>query len=185
MRSLFVAVLLAALVFIIRPAAASLPYYNPDLGYTIWLPGGWAEAPQGDLARYAAVRDGLGVLSGGGIAGYSLEGADRTCLLVSTLLGRVVSPAAIANFNRFVVKSLLKGEARSTVHLRKAHFLSEKNMLRLEMDIPGRMTSVVYIVYTRTGMLKFTGLAREGDARSLQAIDRAVATLYLDHGLGQ
>ena len=185
MRYPILAALLALFVLFASPAEASLPYYNPDLGYTIWLDGGWSEAPRALLARYEGVEDGLAAQHGGWTAGYALDGSPRTCLLVSTIQGRVVSPTAIANFNRFVVRTLLRAGDRAPVRLRKANFLSAKNMLRLEMDMAGPLTSVVYLVYTRAGILKFTGIASRGDAPAVRAIDRAVSTLYLDHGLGQ
>ena len=185
MRCLVLAALLASVAVFAPPAEASLPYYNPDLGYTIWLDGGWSEAPRALLARFEGVEDGLAAQHGGWIAGYALAGSPRTCLLVSVIQGRVVLPTAIANFNRFVVRSMLRGEERATVRLKKANFLSARNMLRLEMDRADHMTSVVYLVYTRAGILKFTGFAPQGDAVAIQAIDRAVSTLYLDHGLGR
>jgi hypothetical protein len=185
MRFLFIVALLACFAFFAPSAEASLPYYNPDLGYTIWLDGNWSEAPRALLARFDGVKDGLAARHDGWTAGYALDGSPRTCLLVSTIQGRVVSPTAIANFNRFVVRTMLRGEERAPVRLKKANFLSGKNMLRLEMDMDDHMASVVYLVYTRAGILKFTGFARQGDAPAIRAIDRAVSTLYLDHGLGR
>lgn len=185
MRCVLVAVLLTAVVVCVRPAEASLPYYNSELGYTIWLSSGWSEAPATLLTRFEGVRDGLTVGDCGWRAGYALAGSPQTCLLVSTIQGKVVSRAGIANFNRFVVRNMLHDTGQGAAHLKKAHFLTGKNMLRLEMDLGGQVTSVVYIIYMRTGMLKFTGLTRQGDTQSVQAIDEMITTLYLDNGLGQ
>ena len=67
--------------------------------------------------------------------------------------------------------------------------LFRSNTLRLEMEIAAvdgqRMTTIVYIVYTSNGMLKFVGLTQPGNAQGVKAIDEAVASLYLDYGLRQ
>ncbi|MDD3310798.1 hypothetical protein [Pseudodesulfovibrio sp.] len=182
MRFSLAALLLASALLQPLPAGASLPFYNPDLGYTIWLPGEWAEARPALLRRYAALRDGVG-RDGGWTAGYALDRSGETCLLVSAVPGRVVSRADMANFNQFIIRGIQRAERAGCRRLREASFLPEKPMLRLVMDLDPARTSVVHLVYTRTGMLKFTGVARRGDADGVLAIDRAVASLYLDQGL--
>jgi len=177
------------------PAWASLPYYNQTLGYTIWLGEGWEEA-SGNLTRYSGFEDGLSAMNSGWETAYTMGGTGNVSLLVSRLQGRMVSPAAIAEFNRHVVRQLKRVSSnppgwnnRAGVNLRKANYDGQKNMLRLEMDALGpsgnKVTSVVYIVYTRGSMLKFVGLAPSGDSRGVNAIDAAVSTLYLDRGLSQ
>lgn len=189
---LFAVVFAGSLLFAV-PALASLPYLNQDLGYIIWLSDGWNEAPEADLTRLNFFNDGLNVQSAGWQAGYVLEGTSEVNLLVSELSGKVVSKAAIGNFNSHVVGQLKRLSNDDSHHqgpqieLKKANFDSGKNMLRLEMDgVDQRgqqVTSVVYIVYTRHGMLKFVGLAQQGDAAGVAAIDAAVATLYLERSL--
>jgi hypothetical protein len=195
MRSCFVAVLAVVLLWP-AGAAASLPYYNQDLGYTIWLPGGWAEVSGTSLSRFSRFHDGLASLETGWEAGYRLESPSPVCLLVSRLPGRVVSKEHIGNFNRFVVRDLKRGCSDHAVvgrdaplSLTRASFCEKRNMLRLELDgavLHGRaVTTVVFIVYTSTGMLKFVGLVDPGDTRGVRAVDEAVSTLYLDYGLRQ
>jgi len=175
------------------PAQAALPYYNADLGYTIWLAEGWTEVPNADLSRFDGFRDGVSAYMTGWEAGYVMAGETQAELLVSELHGRVISKQGIANFNRFVVRELEKASRKAgregCARLRSARFDSQRNFLRLEMDSTmcggEAVTSVVYIVYTSTGMLKFSGLASQGDTGAVRAIDAAVATLYLDYGLRQ
>ena len=185
MRFSLVVLLLVLALAAARPAEASLPFYNPDLGYTIWLPSDWAEAPPTLLGRYGSLRDGVPAEDGGWTAGYALEGAERTCLLVSPILGRVVSRADMANFNQYVIRQMQRAGRTAPVRLRSASFQSGKPMLRLELDMGRDLVSVVHIVYTRTGMLKFTGIAPRGDREGVRAIDAAVASLYLDNGLAR
>lgn len=178
------------------PAMASLPYYNQNLGYTIWLADGWIEAPDGFLSEFSEFKDGVVAVMDGWEVGYTLGGPAQVSLLVSELHGRVVSKESIGNFNRHVIKELQRRYKNTPewshekrARLTKANFISKRNMLRLEMDVAdpaGRQkTSIVYIIYTSTGMLKFVGLVEPGDARGVKAIDDAVATLYLDYGLRQ
>jgi len=185
MRFHFFALLLALALVAARPAEASLPFYNPDLGYTIWLPSDWTEAGPSLLSRFESLRDGVPAQDDGWTAGYALAGTDHTCLLVSTIPGRVTSRADMANFNQFVIREVQRAARTCPARLRSANFLSGKPMLRLEMDLGEGLVSVVHIVYTRSGMLKFTGLAPRGDRRGVQAIDAAVASLYLDNGLAR
>jgi len=193
MRFRFVAVLMAVSFLMPALSWAGLPYYNQHLGYTIWLPGGWLEADDGMLARFARLGDAVVPAQADHEAGYVLASSPApVCLLVSRLQGRVVSKDDIGNFNRFVVGSLLRaagsgGEA--PFRLRKANFCESRNMLRLELDgkdaSGSEVVSVVYIVYTTTGMLRFMGIAPLGDASGVRAVDEVVSTLYLDHGLRQ
>lgn len=194
MRFNIIFILLAVTLFSVAPSWASLPYYNGDLGYTIWLADGWREASPSHLSRFHGFQDGVAAQGVGWKAGYTLENSGA-CLLVSELHGRVVSKVNIGNFNQFVVRELQRqtAEAKRAGHkqlaLNKATFDKRKNMLRLEMDAVSPagedVTSVVYIVYTSENMLKFVGLAERGDDKSVRAIDAAVSTLYLDYGLRQ
>lgn len=187
MRFQYVAAVAAALVLWSAPALAGLPYYNQTLGYTIWLSGGWAEVAGPALDRFRPLRDGVAPLPTGWEAGYVMDAPAPVCLLVSRLPGRVVSKDAIANFNRFVVRGLKRGDFadRAGPRLRKASFHEARNMLRLELEGVDSQVTVVYIVYTSTGMLRFVGLVQPGDGPGLRAVDEAVATLYLDYGLRQ
>ncbi len=193
MRFSLLAAMLVALLFCSNTAWAALPYYNADLGYTIWLPQGWAEVSGSDLSRFANFRDGVGSDVIDWKAGYTIAGNANAELLVAELHGRVVSKESISNFNRFVVRELkrvsIRGGRKKCAMLRKANFDKVKNVLRLELDVADcrgkSMTSVVYVIYTSTGMLKFTGLVAPGDKVSVQALDDAVSTLYLDYGLRQ
>lgn len=195
MRKLFLAVIAAAALAWSASAFAALPYYNKDLGYTIWLADEWVEAPETHLSRYSDVYDGVSGDDVGWEAGYTLDGAS-TSLLVSEIYGRVISKASIANFNRHVVREVMHRSKngydwhnRGRISLKKASYDSEKKTLRLEMTTSGPdgrdMTALVYIVYTTNGMLKFVGLVEPGDREGVAAVDRAVASLYLDDGLHQ
>jgi len=194
MRFVYVSALLAVALLLSVPVQAALPYYNSDLGYTIWLGAGWREASSSHLSRFHGFHDGVVAQGVGWKAGYTLDDSGA-CLLVSELHGRVVSKASIGNFNQYVVRELQRRTGDSApadekqVSLNKASFDKQKNMLRLEMDALSpsgeRMTSVVYIIYTSGCMLKFVGLAELGDIKSVQAIDSAVSSLYLDYGLRQ
>lgn len=195
MRKLFLIVFTAVALAWSASAFAALPYYNKDLGYTIWLADEWVEAPETYLSRYNDFYDGVACDDVGWEAGYKLDGAS-TSLLVSEIHGRVVSKASIGNFNRHVVREVIHGtnsmqdwQERGRIYLKKASFDAEKNILRLEMDKSRpdgqSMTTLVYIVYTANGMLKFVGLVEPGDIGGVNALDQAVASLYLDYGLRQ
>ncbi|WP_285906229.1 hypothetical protein [Pseudodesulfovibrio pelocollis] len=193
MRFRFIAMLMAASLLVPAPSWAGLPYYNQHLGYTIWLPGGWLEADDAVLARFARLRNAVVPAQADQEVGYVLASSQASVwLLVSRLQGRVVSKDDIGNFNRFVVAGLLRSartDGEASLRLRKANFSESRNMLRLELDgtdPSGRaVVSVVYIVYTTTGMLRFMGIAPSGDASGLRAVDDVVSTLYFDHGLRQ
>ncbi|MBU4191445.1 MAG: hypothetical protein KUA35_11610 [Pseudodesulfovibrio sp.] len=198
MRFQYVVAAAAILILWSGPAVAGLPYYNQTLGYTIWLSGGWAEVPGPALDRFRPLSDGVAPLPVGWEAGYVMEAPAPVCLLVSRLPGRVVSKDHIANFNRFVIRGLKQADtggghasqgAGPGPRLRKASFHEPRNMLRLELDgvdSQGReVVTVVYIVYTSIGMLRFVGLVQPGDGPGLRAVDEAVSTLYLDYGLRQ
>lgn len=195
MQKLIVAVLIAAVLAWTSAAFGGLPYYNSELGYTIWLPDEWTEAEDALLTRYDSFHDGVAAQMMGWQAGYTLNDGD-TSLLVSELHGRVVSKADIGNFNRHVVREVQRlsrttreWHGRGRIALKQANFNAHKNMLRLEMEStsPSGLcrTAIVYIVYTGSGMLKFVGLTDLDDAPGVRAIDDAVATLYLDDGLRQ
>jgi len=191
-RALFMLVLFVVVACAV-PAWASLPYYNQNLGYTIWLGDGWVEAPDA-LSRFSAYEDGLAAQSYGWEAAYALGESGGVRLLVSRLQGKMITRASIADFNRHVVRQLKKLSAyppghsnRSGVQLRRANFDSRKNMLRLEMDTFGpsgqQVRAVVYVVYTRGAMLKFVGLVPKGDVHGVSAVDKAVSSIYVDQGL--
>lgn len=195
MRTLLFTVIIGVCLAWAASAFAALPYYNQDLGYTIWLADGWEEAPDSLLSRFSDFHDGVAHGQVGWEAGYVLED-DSASLLVCEIHGKVVSKSSINNFNRHVVRELMRRtraadewQNKGRLALKDAQFDSGKNTLRLEMETsaPGgdRVTSIVYIVYTATGMLKFVGVAEPGDVESVQAIDKAVATLYLDYGLNR
>jgi len=190
----FVSALLATFLISAVPAQASLPFYNQDLGYTIWLSDGWREASDSHLSHFKGFHDGVAAHGAGWEAGYTLEDSGAS-LLVSELHGRVISKASIGNFNQFVVREFQRVSSAKEwrdggkVRLNKASFDKQKNMLRLEMDTTDAhgkpLTSVVYIVYTNGCMLKFVGVADQGDIQSVESIDAAVSSLYLDYGLRQ
>ncbi|MFH1914730.1 MAG: hypothetical protein ABIK45_10705 [Pseudomonadota bacterium] len=193
MRFRLLAALMAASLLVPALSWAGLPYYNQHFGYTIWLPGGWLEADESVLARFALLRDAVVPVQADQEIGYVLASRSAPiCLLVSRLHGRVVSKDDIGNFNRFVVAGLLRSartDGAAPFRLRKANFSESRNMLRLELDgtdPSGRaVVSVVYIVYTTTGMLRFMGIVPSGDVSGLRTVDEVVSTLYLDHGLRQ
>lgn len=193
MRKLLIVVTVATLLAWTASAFAALPYYNQNLGYTIWLADEWVEAPDAVLSGFNDFHDGVSADMVGWKAGYTLKG-ESTSLLVSEIQGRVVSRTSISNFNHHVVRQLKRRskavnewQTRECISLKCANFDSRKNMLRLEMEASGpaghRVTSIVYIVYTSVGMLKFVGLAEPGDHKGIQAIDKAVASLYFHEGL--
>lgn len=193
MQKFIFSIILGCCVLCSIPALASIPYYNKELGYTIWLADGWQEAPADYLSRFSGFHDGVEAHMAGWQAGYTLDNSTAN-LLVSELHGRVVSKTGISNFNRHVVRQLKKLSAnppewsgKRGVSLTKASYDKGRNMLRLEMDSSDptgkRMTTVVYIVYTDECMLKFVGLVEPGDVGGIAAIDKAVASLYLDRGL--
>ncbi|QJB55293.1 hypothetical protein [Pseudodesulfovibrio sp. zrk46] len=193
MRFFYVAAMTAMVLFCAVPAKASVPYYNRDLGYTIWLAKGWKEVSPSILDQ-AEFLDGIvsGMDSAGRSAGYVLE--DREAhLTVTELHGRVVSKTAINNFNRYVVRQVSRhakdGCAKRSVCLRRANFDKAKNMLRMELDAhdsDGRpITSVIYIVYTSQCMIKCVGTVLRGDEDGLRDIDATVSSLYFDRGLRQ
>ena len=175
----------------IAPAWASLPYYNEELGYIIWLPKEWHEASDDMLSDFREFDDGLAAHMVGWEAGYVLNGNNTVRLLVSELSGKANSKAFISNFNRHVIRQVKKaGEQHVTsrgeplVRLREASYDGSKKMLRLEMDrrdsSGSEMVSVVYIVYAKEGRLKFVGLVEPGDKDGVVAIDKVVSTLYLE-----
>ena len=186
---------LAAGLFLSGPARAALPFHNPTLGYTIWLPETWTPAPPPESSLLQRLCPGLLADRACRGAAYQARG-ERTRLLVSELHGRVVAKECIGNFNQFLVRGLQRrardGSSLSQgggVCLRAARFDPRRNCLRLQLQAAepgtGPVTAIVYIVYTSTRMLSLVGLAEPGDDQAVQAIDAAVSTLYLDDGLRQ
>ena len=141
----------AAVVLFSVPAVASLPYYNRDLGYTIWLSEEWVEAPEVFLSQFSQFHDGVAADMAGWEAGYTLSGGDVS-LIVSELHGRVVSKASIGNFNQFVIRELQRTaravpswSKQDRIHLNTANFEDRKSVgegksVGDSVDIGGRRT---------------------------------------------
>ncbi|MBG0789020.1 MAG: hypothetical protein H0S80_00820 [Desulfovibrionaceae bacterium] len=183
MRILFFIVAISAMVVFSLPAWASLPFYNPDMGYTIWLPKTWNVASDGDLERAESV--GYPVPVGGEDsdwqAGY-VSPSGGPVLLVEIEPGRRPLTPDISNFNRFIVRTLREAGGEG-FHLRDATYFGEKKTLRIESEVRVRgrsLLSLHYVVYTRRGMLNFVGYVEPGDEKARAAIDKAVLSLYLD-----
>lgn len=195
MRILFFIVAVLAMFVFSAPAWASLPYYNSDVGYTIWLPKSWSEATPSSLDRFAEVvrpwpgRDSAPDWK----AGYGPSSGGVCSLLVELRPGRKMQPADISNFNRFLVQSLarsLRNQSRlpGAPHMvfKDAAYFSDKKTLRIEtlVEREGRnMLSLAYVVYTRKGMLSFVGFVDPDDAQARQTIDKAVLSVYLDDAI--
>jgi hypothetical protein len=196
MRLLFFIVAFIAMIVFSAPAWASLPYYNADLGYTIWLPKSWSEAPSDSLDAWEQARGAWPVqgMSPDWRAGYVHPGRERMCsLLVEAKPGRTMRTADISNFNNFLVRSLTRS-IREGVRLpgepvtvfKDATYFRDKKTLRIETEVArdGRtMLSLAYIVYTRKGMLTFTAFVDPADREARQAVDKAVLSVYLDERL--
>ena len=178
------------------PANASLPYYNSDIGYTIWLPKSWAEASNTYLKWAEKSQKPVPVQgdSSNWRAGYhNPTDGQRRCLLVEVKRGRRMHAADISNFNRFIVKRLSRMSRNEfsefgpeRVSLKKATYFKEKKILRIETEMDNGeqvVLSLTYIVYTRTGMLTFVGYVDPADAQAKLTIDKAVLSLYLDDSL--
>ena len=186
MRILFFLVAFLAMLVFSAPVWASLPYYNPDMGYTIWLPKTWNVVPAGELGKAEPFCCSVPVhdMAPDWRAGY-VSPAGGPVLLVEVRPGRKMHTADISNFNRFVVRSLRQND-RPSVRLKDATYFGEKKTLRIESEIEvnGRtMLSLSYIVYTRKGMLNFVGFVAPGDDQARAAIDKAVLSLYLDDSI--
>jgi hypothetical protein len=196
MRALFFLVAILAMIVFSAPAWASLPYYNADMGYTIWLPRGWSEAPPDSLdalERTGGAWPAMGVTPDRR-AGYVDPGRGRTCsLLVEVKPGRTMLAADISNFNRFLVRSLTRS-IRNRVRLpgdpvtvfKDATYFRDKRTLRIETEVAKNgvtVLSLAYVVYTRKGMLTFTALVDPADREARQAVDKAVLSVYLDDRL--
>ena len=180
-------------VLVAVPAKASLPYYNQDLGYTIWLPKNWSEV-SGSYLRWAESSRKPVPIQGDAsnwTAGYHCPANGRArSLLVEVKHGRRMLATDISNFNRFIVKTLSRQSSRGAgasdqtrIALKDATYFKEKKILRLstEMNSGDRtILSLTYIVYTRIGMLTFVGYVDPGDSQARQVIDKAVLSLYLD-----
>ncbi|MGE4424299.1 MAG: hypothetical protein AB7D39_18515 [Pseudodesulfovibrio sp.] len=196
MRALFFLVAFLAMIVFSAPAWASLPYYNAEMGYTIWLPKGWSEASPDSLDAFG--RTG-GAWPAQNVtperrAGYMDPGRGRTCsLLVEVKPGRTMRAADISNFNRFLVRSLARS-IREGVRLpgdpvtvfKDATYFQDKRTLRIETEVAQNgvtVLSLAYIVYTRKGMLTFTAFVDPADREARRAVDQAVLSVYLDERL--
>jgi hypothetical protein len=193
MRALFFLVALLAMIVFSAPAWASLPYYNAEMGYTIWLPKGWSEAPPDSLDAFGRTGGAWSVQGAAPDrrAGYVDPGRGRTCsLVVEVKPGRTMRTADISNFNNFLVRSLTRS-IREEVRLpgdpvtvfKDATYFRDKRTLRIETEVAQggvTMLSLAYIVYTRKGMLTFTALVDPADREARQAVDEAVLSVYLD-----
>ena len=196
MRALSFAVALCATILFALPARASLPYYNADMGYTIWLPKGWSEAPPDSLDAFARPRGAWPVqgMVPDWQAGYVDPDRGRTCsLLVEVKPGRTMCAADISNFNSFLVRSLTRA-IREQVRLpggavtvfRDATYFREQKTLRIETEVArsgATVLSLAYVVYTRKGMLTFTAFVDPADREARLAVDKAVLSVYLDDRL--
>ncbi|NDV18548.1 hypothetical protein GO013_03830 [Pseudodesulfovibrio sp. JC047] len=191
MRRIFVLAVLCLLSVCVSPAIASLPYYNKDIGYTIWLPKGWTVASSRDLERAGEQCRPLPIqgLTSHWVAGYMTPELGEGCrLLVEVKPGRKMRPADISNFNNYIVRSLRQSPLDSaddadSVVLKNATYYKEKKVLRIETTI-GRgkhaLLGLTYIVYTRKGMLTFVGYLAPGEKHMQKVLDTAVLSLYLD-----
>ncbi|OIQ50714.1 hypothetical protein BerOc1_02655 [Pseudodesulfovibrio hydrargyri] len=197
MRILFFVVAVLAMIVLSVPARASLPYYNADLGYTIWLPESWNEAPPDSLNAHELAGCALpvrGTVAPDWRAGYVHPSPGRTCaLLVEAKPGRTMRDADISNFNSFLVRSLARS-IREDVRLpgepvtvfKDATYFRDRKTLRIETEVAGSggaVLSMAYIVYTRKGMLAFTAFVDPADRETRQAVDKAVLSVYLDDRL--
>jgi hypothetical protein len=196
MRIVFFVVALTVAVVFSTPVWASLPYYNSDIGYTIWLPKGWSEVSECDLKSVEQAGTPFPVrgMMPDWQAGYCspTDGGGHS-LLVEIQPGRKMQAADISNFNRFIVESMSRSSRAEwqlpdapRLILKDAKYFQEKKTLRLESEVVHRgetMLSLTYIVYTRKGMLTFVGYVDPFDAQARKSIDTAVLSLYLDDSI--
>lgn len=189
--SLFLAMVLVCLVA--PNVHASLPYYNSDVGYTIWLPKSWFEANNNYLAWAQKAQKPVPIQgdSPQWKAGYfsPMDGHARS-LLVEVKHGRRMNTADISNFNRFVVRNLKRmsdqesiAQGFDQISLKSANYFKDKKILRLETEMVKKtrtILSLTYIVYTRIGILTFVGYVDPSDVQAKLTIDKAVMSLYLD-----
>lgn len=188
MRALFFLVAFLAMLVFSAPVWASLPYYNADIGYTIWLPKSWSEAQPSQLQGLESRKTWpVQGMAPDWKAGYTCPACS---LLVELKPGRKMQAADISNFNRFLVQSLTRA-VREQVRLpgapvmafKDATYFQDKKTLRIETEVRenGRtMVNLAYIVYTRRGMLTFVGFVEPSDTQARQIIDKAVLSVYLD-----
>ena len=186
MRILFFIVAFLAMVIFSAPVWASLPYYNSDMGYTIWLPKTWNVASVGDIERAESFGAPVPIsdTAPDWKAGY-VSPSGAPVLLVEVKPGRKMQVADISNFNRFIVRSLRR-EAVEGVRLKDVTYFGDKKTLRIESEVDAGdrvMLRLSYIVYTRKGMLNFAGYVESRDEQARSAIDEAVLSLYLDDGV--
>lgn len=193
MRFLISAIILATLFLAPFPAVASLPHYNPDVGYTIWLPKSWFEAGHNYLKWAQKVKKPVpiqGDSTNWNAGYYSPETGLGRSLLVEVKRGRRMNKTAISNFNQFVIRSLSQFSKRDalkrgfdSISFKSAKYFKKKKILRVETEMVRNARTVLnltYIVYTRTGMLTFVGYVDPSDVQAKLAIDKAVLSLYLD-----
>lgn len=194
MRKICIFAALCAFFLCALPAAASLPHYNSDIGYTIWLPKHWTVASNSDLEIAEGACKPLPVqgLMPNWEAGYINSESGRECqLLVEAKPGRKMRPADISNFNNFIVRSLKKSplhevENPGCVILKTATYYKDKKVLRLVTEMgqgDQAMRGLTYIIYTRKGMLTFVVYIDPTDDQTQKAIDTAMLSLYLDDAI--
>jgi len=192
MRMVFHCVVVLAMLVFSAPAWASLPHYNANIGYTIWLPKDWSVAPDSYLKWAGAVRKSLpaqDTVSDWEAGYFSPTGTGGRSLLVEIKHGRKMHAADISNFNRFLVRSLHRkraGIGSDDFRLRDATYFKDKKTLRLETEIVREretVLSLTYIVYTRKGMLTFVGYLDPADVQAKQTLDKAVLSVYLDDSI--
>ena len=138
-------IVLALLVLCASPAKASLPYYNSDIGYTIWLPKSWAEASRNYLKWAKQSQKPVPVQgdTSNWKAGYfsPTDGHPRS-LLVEVKQGRRMRASDITNFNQFIVKTLSRMSREDVIEagfnrivLKNATYFKEKKILRIETEM--------------------------------------------------
>ncbi|WP_272701100.1 hypothetical protein [Desulfovibrio sp. Fe33] len=195
MRILFFIVAVIAMIIFSAPVWASLPYCNPDVGYTIWLPQDWTEASADylDSAERARMPWPVQGMAPDWKAGYVNADGRGCSLLVEVKPGRKMQASDISNFNRFLIRSLtrsIRDQARlpgdPVTVFKDASYFKDKKTLRIETEVSRdgeTKLNLAYIVYTRKGMLAFAASVDPGDAKARRAVDEAVLSVYLDDKL--
>ncbi|WP_319542379.1 hypothetical protein [uncultured Pseudodesulfovibrio sp.] len=193
MRRMLLLVAMCAIFFCASPAMASLPHYNSDIGYTIWLPKDWtvASSSELELAEGACKPLPMQGMTPNWEAGYVNPESDREYrLLVEVKSGRKMRHADISNFNNFLVRSLrrspLEADDSGCLTLKNATYFPDKKVLRLETETghgEHAVLGLTYVVYTRKGMLTFVAHLDPADEQTQQILDKAVLSLYLDDAI--
>lgn len=187
MRKILLFMTVFAYALCASPALASLPHYNADIGYTIWLPKSWDKAPESYLdwadssLRPVPVQGERSNWQDGYLCPEHGKGPS---LLVEVKHGRKMHAADISNFNSFLVRSLTR--RYEDVSLKDASYIEEKRTLRLEAEMVHEgepLLSLTYVVYTRIGILTFVGYVDPADTEAKATIDKAVLSLYLDDSI--